>query len=290
MSKKRILLRITLTTLCLTLLLYIIFLYTIDSSLDKEYAFLTVNDPITTKHYPIEQCDEIWFFYGSIDGKPRKTVFVNATPNISLVNDNSYFVELSTNGSLQEIISLTIEESILHVTIQEEYYNLVHADDPSYAYDKGLYLDCSAFDITIHAPISHFYSGTQTTLAWDTPKTTDMRITFQEETHAIITNINTETFFLNSCESSMVTLSGNVSNEAVINAFHNSQIDAVNLIAKAKKDHTSNRPFGNSCIQYTDTTINSFDTGSVITILIILSSAICITVDIYYIYKIIRHK
>ena len=290
MNKKRILLRIVFTTLCLALLLYIIFLYTNDSSLDKEYAFLTANDPVTTKHYQIEPCDEVWFFDGSIDDNPSKTVFVNATPSISLVNDTSYFVELTTNGSLQEIISFTTKENILHVTIQENYYNQVHTDDPSYDYKNGLYLDCSAFDITIHAPISHFFSGTQTKLEWDAPKTQDMCITFQEDTIAKITNIHTNTLFLSSCESSIVTLSGNVSSEAVINAFHNSHIDATNLTAKTKKNHAANRPFGNSYIQYANTTINPFDTGSFITIFIILSSVICTVIDIYYIIKTIKYK
>lgn len=266
-------LKLLLVTLGLFLSLFLlwIFLPAADSTLEPEYAVLTANDEIITQSSPIDHCDSLWFFYACYSNGNKRTEFINAIPEIKIINDEKYYVELTTNKSIQDVISISIEDNILDIDLQDNCYKRVHEEDSSYDYDSGLYVDCTVFDITIHAPISSFRTNTQTVLDFDVAKSDKTTIDFSfEGTQANIYNIDTKNLWFNCSGSSDVTLNGSVSFEASLMVWHDTRVDATELKADFSDNYVSNYPFGISYIKHDGIIeFNPFDLGSVLTVALI---------------------
>lgn len=271
--------KIVLFALCLAASLFLLWSFlpvTANTTLDAEYAVLRADDEIITQSYPIDHCDSLWFFYASYTNGNKRTGFINAIPNIKIINDEKYYVELTTNKSIHDVISISVEDHVLDVDLQDNCYNRVHEEDTSYDYDSGLYVDCTAFDITIHAPISGFRTDTQTILDFDVAKADKTFMQFSHEgTQANVYNIDTKELQFVCCGSSKVTLSGSVSNEASLVVMHNTRVDATELSADFSDNHVSNQPFGISYIKHDGITeFAPFDLGVVVLSIVLIGSPI----------------
>ena len=267
-------LKLILVTLCLAASLFLLWIFlpvAADFTLDTEYAILTANDEVITQIYPIDHCDSLWFFHASFSNGNKRTLFINAIPDIKIINDEKYYIELNTNKSIHDVISISVEDRILDIDLQDNCYNSVHEEDTSYDYDSGLYVDCTAFDITVHAPIGIFRTNTQTILDFDVAKSDKTIIDFSfEGTQANIYNIDTKKLWFNCSGSSNVILSGSASVEATLMVWHDTRVDATELNADFSGNFVSNRPFGISYIKHDGITqFNPFDLGSILSVALI---------------------
>lgn len=267
-------LRIILVTLFLAASLFLLWFFLpvpADSTLDTEYAILTATDEVITKSYPIDHCDSLWFFHASYSNGNKRTEFINAIPSIKIINDEKYYIELCTNNSIHDVISITAEDGILDIDLQDNCYNRVHEEDTSYDYDSGLYVDCTAFDITVHAPINIFRTDTQTILDFDAAKADKTVVHFSfAGTQANIYNIDTTDLSFYCSGSSNVTLSGSASGKSTFMVWHNTRVDATGLSADFEDVFVSNQPLGVSYIKHDNITeFNPFDLGSILSVALI---------------------
>lgn len=160
-------------------------------------------------------------------------------------------MELNTNKSIHNAMSIVVEEEMLYIDILDEYYERVYEDDPSYDYDFGLYVDCSTFEIIIHAPIHTFLTDTQVILDFDAAKTDNMTLSFSfDGAQANIYNIDANDFNMSCAGSSRISLSGTVTNMSNISTYHDTRVDATKLDTKQRENFISNYPFGISYVQY----------------------------------------
>lgn len=238
---------------------------------DPEYAVLTANDTVTTKTYPIDPCSDLRFCYAWPTNGMKRTLFLSVIPEIRIVNDESYYVELTANSSVHDAISIVVEDGILDIDFRDNYYHRVHEDDISYDYDSGLYVDCTAFSMTVHAPISKFHTDTQTKLDFDVAKADEVILSFSfEGTQADIYNIDANTLHFYCSGTSDVTLSGAVSSESSIKVWHNTRVDASKLSADFWDVFVSNQPLGISYVIHDFTVeFDLFDLGTFFTVVLV---------------------
>ncbi len=205
--------------------------------LDPEFAVFVADDDLVTKRYDFESCSKISFF----DDWEYLTKFVNAYPKLQIVNDTQYYAEVTTNEKLHDILKFSKNDNKsmdkwLFIGIQEEYYNRVHENDIDYDYDYGLYVDCSVFEIVIHAPICAVYSNTKTDLDFDVAKSGDVSVCLNGGCGAgSIYNIDANRFYLECHHNSNVKVAGKVNGVASLILFHDSYVDIQELVAKENK-------------------------------------------------------
>lgn len=290
MSKRTaIWIKISVVTFCLAISLFLLWIFlpfSGDNHLDEEYAVLTANDTVVIQTYPIDHCDSIYFF---ADTQGKRTLFIKEIPNVKIVNDEEYYLELTTNKSIHDAMAISDKDGILVIDIQDTYYNRVHEDNSSNDYDYGLYVDCTVFDITIHAPISVFLTNTQNVLDFDVASAVSTFIDFSfEGTQANIYNIDTQDLTFYCSGSSDVSLRGSVSDEALIKIWHNTHVDATELITNQTETFVSNEAFGISYIRLDDSTKYSLDFGMLLAFILVLFPVFWLIWDIVYIRKLIK--
>lgn len=291
-SKWQLFIKLICVTLCLVFSLGIlwIFLPFANNSLDAEYAVLTADDEIVTKNYPIGYCTSLWFFHASISTGNKRTEFIHTTPDITIVNDDNYYVEITTNKSIHDVLSVSASCGILDVDLQDSCYNRVYEDDIDYDYDYGLYVDCSQFDMVVHAPIRTFQTSTQTILDFDVAKAPDTFIHFSNGgTQAKIYNIDTNNLTLYCSDSSEIAISGTVKDSTTMMVWHSTKVDADELNANRTDFFVSNRPFGISYIKYNGKYVfEPFDLGSILSFFLLASPAFWLCLVIKNIRKLIN--
>ena len=251
--KKRKIIKVFLVivSICLTISSLIAVLYTavvVDSwinadkiRVDSEYEMFMTDDDLAVKRYDIDQCDTLLFFD---DSKGKKTLFINAVPKLRIINDTDCYVEISTNKELLDIIDVSFSEDRIVLDCNDTAYNRVHEDDTSYDYNYGLYIDCTFLDISVHAPISKFYTDTNLELNFDVAKADDVIVDFSfDGVSGVISNIDAKNFTLYCSGSSKLDLIGNVNDTAKVMLWHNSHVNASKLTAKTW-DTTVSRAIG----------------------------------------------
>ena len=195
---------LVIVSICLTISFLILALYTtiiVDSwfngdkiRIDSEYEKYIADDEIAVKKYTIDQCSTLRFFD---DFNGKKTLFINAVPKLKIINDTECYIEISTNKDLLDIIDVRLSENEIIMECNDVIYNRVHEDDTSYDYDYGLYIDCTELDISVHAPISKFYTDTNLELNFDVAKADDVIVDFSfDGVSGVISNIDAKNFTL----------------------------------------------------------------------------------------------
>ena len=241
---------VTTSLLCISLIivsLYVIFIHNLDKEeIDSEYAYYTVNQDITTEKYNIDKCDSLYFF----DLFQYKTNFPNAIPNLKIINDESYYVEVTANKDLHKMLDIQTIDSTLAINCKSEYYKSVHENDNSYDYDYGIYIDCTQFDVVVYAPISKLFAETKLILDFDVASAEKVYIQFSYDgVEGIIKNINTQNLEFYCAGTSELELSGSVTEKADFNLYHNCHINAKNLSINKLKSYVSRQLGGYSYIR-----------------------------------------
>ena len=249
-NKKRNTVFLVLVSICLGISFLIVALFTAlivyyrlndgEISIDSEYNRYIADDEIAVKKYTIDQCSTLRFF----DDYNKKTLFINAVPKLKIINDTECYIEISTNKDLLDIIDVRLSENEIIMECNDVIYNRVHEDDTSYDYDYGLYIDCTDLDISVHAPISKFYTDTNLELNFDVAKADDVIVDFSfDGVSGVISNIDAKNFTLYCSGASKLDLIGDVNDTAKIMLWHNSRVNASKLTAKTW-DTTVSRALG----------------------------------------------
>lgn len=231
---------LAIVSICLGVSFLIVALYTAlivnswlndgEISIDSEYNRYIADGEIVVKKYDINQCTTLRFFD---DFEGKKTLFINAVPNLEIVNDNENYVEISTNEELLDIIDVGLSEKSIIIECNNTAYNRVHENDASYDYDYGMYIDCTSLDIIVHAPVSKFYTDTNLELNFDVAKADDVIVDFSfDGVSGVISNINATNFTLYCSGTSKLDLIGNVSDTAKIMLWHNSHVNASEMMVE----------------------------------------------------------
>ena len=242
---------LVIVSICLTVSFLIAALYTAvvvgswlksdEIRIDSEYEKYIADEDIVVKKYNIGQCNTLRFFD---DFSGKKTLFINAVPKLNIINDTDCYVEISTNKELLDIIDVSFSEDGIVIDCNDMAYNRVHEDDTSYDYDYGLYIDCTFLDISVHAPISKFYTDTNLELNFDVAKADDVIVDVSYDgVRGVISNIDAKNFTLYCSGISELDLIGNVSDTAKVMLWHNSHVNASKLTAKTW-DTTVSRALG----------------------------------------------
>lgn len=276
--------------LILSLLIAVLYLFFIKSldeeEIDTEYAYYTLNQEITTKKYNIQECDTVKFF----GERGCKTKFPNAVPNLKIVNDEAYYVEVTANGDLQEMLDIYTKDGRLFIACKEQYYKSVYENDTSYDYDYGIYVDCTKFDIVVYAPISRLVVDTQLTLDFDVAPAKETYIKFSYDgVEGSINNIQTENLNFYCSGTSDLKLDGEVTETAKFMIFHNCHIDAKSLSTNKIKADVSRQLGGFSYIKvdkwYMVRCTNFYDFSNVIELFVYGSVILWTIFDIVLICK-----
>ena len=218
-----------------------------DNSIDSEYAVAEFVQPIETRSFEFDTFHSVQFLndHDPLTDFSKKTKLLSAIPNLKIVNSNEFRVEVTTNADVFDKLKIANcdDKDSLVVTFADDCYVPVHTDDTSYDYDTGLYVGFDKFEVTVYAPISSLYVDSKIILDYEAPKHESTYISFSYEgTEANIHGIDTEKFTLHCSGTSNIKLSGVVRGESEIMIFHDTKIDARNLIT-VKKDYSISSAF-----------------------------------------------
>lgn len=250
-------------------------------SIDPEYAMLTAADEVVTASYPIDKCRGARFFYDDYTTGSKRTIFLNAYPDVCVVNSNEYRIELTANQTIHDMIDIRVLDEQLHIDMQMECYNRVHEEDDSYDYDHGLYVDCTAFKMTIYAPLGSFWSDTRLKLDMGMPYAERASLIFSHEgVEANIHDIDCWAMYFSTSGDSEVKLSGIVAGPAEIAIWGNSHLDATELQTGSQDFRVSSQLFGDSYIRYDDGIVTEgVGVGSIFTAMIVMFLVIWLALD-----------
>ncbi len=196
----------------------------------SEYATYVADDDIITKKYDLEPCDTLRFFD---DNERKHAVFSNAKPELKIVDDSEYFVEITANGKLHDVIDIRVKDGTAIIECKDEKYNKVSKHGISDVDFLGLNVGCTNFDLTVHAPIAYLYSYTNLELDFQPAKGDTVYVDLSYgNTNGVVSGIEAEIFKLSCSGTTKLTVEGSVSDTADIRLWHNSKINAENLSAK----------------------------------------------------------
>jgi len=243
---------------------------------NPEYAVFTAADAVSTRRYDFEPCKGIRFFEGTYENGDKHTVFIGALPTVKVVNDDGYYLELTTNDSVHDVFSASTAYSctdgcgMLDIELADRCYAPVYGKHSAFAV-QAVYVDCTAFAVTIHAPIGLFKTNADGFMDVEMAKAEDTVVFLHgKETHADIHRIDAENLTLYCSGSARADLSGTVAKKATIRADHDSRVNAEELQTGKWDRLASNAIFGFSRIRCADRTVwNPLSLGTILTIGII---------------------
>lgn len=156
-------------------------------------VFVADDQPVT-KRYELKPCTDLYFF------DMLRTEFVNAYPKLTIVNDTQYYAEITTNAELYDLLNVGRYDYYHWTAIRfdTEYYTLLEKD---YEYDLDEYafrVDCTVFEVVVHAPIQRLHIGVRTEFDFDAPTAEKISVWLESGGNGRIFNVNTDTFYLNS--------------------------------------------------------------------------------------------
>ena len=244
---------------------------------NDEFSQLEARGEVKTKRYDVADFKALCFFYDGVRGE--RTLFLDSVPNLKIVNSDKYYIEVKTNQELLDILEVLNIDTVLSLGFQTSYYKVVESSTDNY--NKGLYVNCDTFEVTVYAPVSQLYTSAEITLDYEAPVTDLMKIhVIGEVQNGKVYGIDAEKLECRLSGSSNVTLSGKVSGNATLVAYHDSTIDAEQLYVSTASTITSSQIFGFSAVYgngYSETSFISV--GSMFSFLLVafptLSAAFC---------------
>lgn len=193
-----------------------------DEKIDKEWAYYTASDEIVTERYDIPKESKALNVFSESDYVTR---FANAAPSIKVVNDEQYYIEVTTNRALFEILDVGSRyKNGFSLECKKEYYNENYFLGTYY----GLYVDCTQFDVVVHMPVTYLDVGTKSKIDCELAPSERVRLHLSDVTGEVY-GIDAEDFSFSVSGKSRLTVSGSVSGETDANVFHDSRIDAREL-------------------------------------------------------------
>ena len=193
-----------------------------DEKIDKEWAYYTASDEIVTERYDIPKESKALNVFSESDYVTR---FANATPSIKVVNDEQYYIEVTTNRALFEILDVGSRyKNGFSLECKKEYYNENYFLGTYY----GLYVDCTQFDVVVHMPVTYLDVGTKSKIDCELAPNERVSLRLSDVTGEVY-GIDAKDFSFSVAGRSRLTVSGNVAGETTAFIAHDSRIDAREL-------------------------------------------------------------
>ena len=229
MLRTRILAIVCIVTFCVFLIVTAGILIIMSSSdyrgKNRDFAKMSVTAEAQTKSFDFEEFQSLLFFSESF--RNERCLFTNQIPSLKIVNSDKYKVEVTANGELIDKLDLQVNDKALCFTFMPENFSNVVANGRKY---KGLYVDCSVFDVTVYAPISQLRSHAEFNLDFQAPNAESVTLLVDGEIrNGKIYDVKSSYFGINTCGNSNITVSGNVDDAIELISHHNSKIDVTNL-------------------------------------------------------------
>ena len=228
--------------------------------IDPQYATKNFECEIETRIFEFEAFNRLYFLndHDPFLDYTKRTEFLKAVPTVKIVNSEDHRLEISTNADAFEKLKMDLKVDpensdivTLVFAIADDCYVRVHEDDPSYDYDTGLYVGFDKLEVTVYAPLSGFYTDSAIILDYEAPECERMSVNLSfDKTKADIHGICTDTFSMTCGGTSDVKLSGEVRENARIRIWHNTKVDASELMSENKDFEISSAILGLSYIKH----------------------------------------
>ena len=192
-----------------------------------EYPEFSAHGEAETKSYDISGVSGLSLFPDNSHEHYTFTDFKSAKPNLKIINDTEYKMEITANAELMDVLDVIIEDGFATLQCDKSIYKLEKDNfDGGYCYSSRI--DCSQMDIVVHAPISHLSSDTSITFDFDVAKADLIKIYLWDSVGSAY-NIDANLLNVSCYGSTRLSLSGDVSGTAYIYAMHDSHIKAREL-------------------------------------------------------------
>lgn len=254
---------------------------------NDEFSQLEAHGEVQTKRYDVASFNALCFFYDGVRGE--RALFLDTLPSLKIVNSDKYYVEIKTNSELLDKLEVLRIENALSIGFQTSYYKVVESSTDNY--DKGLYVSCDVFEVTVYAPVSQLYTSAEITLDYQAPATDLMKIhIIGEVQNGRVYDIDAEKLECRVSGGTNIELVGKVSGNATLAAYHDSIIEAEQLYVSTASTVTSSQIFGFSAVYgngYSETSFISV--GSMFSFLLVAfptaMAALCVLFFIKYLKR-----
>lgn len=255
---------------------------------NKDFAKITATGSVETKTFDVENVSNLLFFSEAY--RKERTLFSGNVPNLKIVNSDRYEVEVTTHKELIEKLDIITEEENLYIGFDSEYY--YNASNVQKTYNKGLYVECTQFDITVYAPISQLRSNAEFNLDFEAPKTDEILIIVQGAVKSgRVYNVDSKVAGFNFQGDSNVKVEGRASDIFELVAKHNTKIDATNFSAEIKNVFTGSQLFGYCLIELENGNVYPFtDSGFLLTLILIFVPSVCVICAAIFVLKFLKYK
>ena len=252
-------------------------------------SFAVVDDygePVT-KSINFEKSDALYFF--SERYKSERTLFLDETPSLKIVNSDKYSIEITAPKGLADKLCVEMVEGCVVVSFNQEMYKNVKGESSTY---KGLYVNCDVFDVTVYAPISSLYTSAELTLDYEAPVSDTMEIdVIGEIIEGSIHGINTKKLTCRVMGASTLELLGKVTETAHLEVWHNSKIHATELETFEVSTSVQTQIFGLSYISGDGyTAYNLSDMGTLITWGLVLALIATLFLTVFFRIKFVKQR
>lgn len=247
------------------------------SGVNDEFAEIETEAQVGTKSFNIQPADKLLFFSEGV--RNERTLFLNSIPNLTIHNSDKYYVEVTANKDLLDKLEVTTVEDQIRFSFQKKYYNPVTANGRDY---RGLFVDCTQFDVHVYAPITEFYTSAEINLEYNAPKCETLAISVIGEIRdGRVYGVDSNALVAGFCGASNVSFEGEVSGHSVIEVMHNSRIDASMLKTKSLSTSVSCQIYGFSYVIGQDVAEYSFTkAGFVLTVVSVVLALLFATLFI----------
>ena len=212
-----------------------------------DYPDFVAHGEIKTKSFDIDGANGLAlypaFTFIEDASMSNYTDFTNAIPNVKIINDTDYTVEITANADLIDKMNVVVKNNTAYISCSYDIYSIMPEDAWSDEY-LGVDIDCTKIDIIVHAPISVLRSEVPMCFDFDVAPADRVYINVDDSSGTAY-NIDTKQLQLSAAGSSDVTISGKVSELAELQAYHDTRVNAWSLDAKFSLIHPS-RTFGGS--------------------------------------------
>jgi len=215
-------------------------------SMIENYTNFVAHGEVETKTYDIDSADSLWLF------PPFLTVekhidFINAIPNVKIINDTEYKIEITANTELLNATNVIVKENFAYIDCSDSIYGVMPEDVWGKEF-LGVDIDCTKMDIVVHAPVSYLDSkSTGINLDFDVAKAESVYINVGSS-NGTVYNIDTEELYLSAVGTSNIKIAGNVADTAEIYLLHDSRINAMDMRVKHYDVYVSRTFGGFSCV------------------------------------------
>ena len=254
---------------------------------NSDFAVVDDYGDIVKKNIDFEKSGTLYFF--SEKYKSERTLFLDETPNLKIVNSDKYYLEVSAPNGLIDRLSVEMVEGCLVISFDESLYNTINTERGKY---RGLYVNCEVFDVTVYAPINKLYTSAELTLDYEAPKADIMIIdVIGEVVEGRVYNVDARQLVCRLMGASTLEIAGKTTESTHLEAWHNSKILADELKAINISTSVQTQIFGFSYVSGEEFfAYNFIDMGPIITVGLVISMIAAAFLTVLFRVKFVKQR